>query len=262
MSHSAASPARRALRLAGRLLVALVLLLLVAATAIYLAAHHPRPEGGVAGPEADALARRIEASVDVEAWRRTGAVRFRFLDHQHLWDRQRSFALVRWGQREVLLDLRRGDARGLAFEGGARVEGEAGRELVQHAWERWINDTFWLNPLAKLFDSGVERLLVSTPAGPSLLVRYRSGGVTPGDSYQWLLDERGRPRAWRLWVKVLPVGGAEFTWEGYERLATGAQVATSHRFLGLAAVTIDEVAAGETMAALEPGPDPFAALVR
>lgn len=260
-SPAAPSLLRRALRLLGRAALLLVALVVLVVALLFAIARHPRPAGGTPGPEADALARRIEASVDTEAFRRTGALRFRFLDHHYLWDRRRSLARVRHGEREVLLDLRRGDARGRAFERGAAVEGEAGRALVQHAWERFLNDTFWLNPLAKLFDDGVERLLVPTPDGPSLLVRYTSGGVTPGDSYQWLLDGEGRPRAWRIWVRVLPLGGAEFSWEGWTRLPTGALVATLHRFMGLRAVAIADPAGAESIDALEPGPDPFAPLL-
>ena len=33
------------------------------------------------------------------------------------------------------------------------------------------------------------------------------GGVTPGDTYLWILDDSGRPVAWRVWVKILHIPG-------------------------------------------------------
>lgn len=246
-------PARLALRLLGGLVALLVLLV----SGAYLAACHALPGGGVTGAGADALAHQVEQAVEVAAWQRTGAVRFTFAGHHHLWDRQRGLARVRWGEREVLLDL--GSRRGVARVRGALVEGGERDRLLEAAWRMWINDTFWLNPLAKLFDEGTSRTRFDAATGPPrLLVRYASGGVTPGDAYLWLLDEKSRPRAWRLYVRILPIRGIEFTWEGWTRLPTGALVSTEHRVLGMRAVTIGELLGGSTLAEVEPGPDPFA----
>jgi hypothetical protein len=45
---------------------------------------------------------------------------------------------------------------------------------------------------------------------------------------------------------------------GYERLATGAEVANQHSLLGLLDVGLTNVAGARTLAELEPGADPFA----
>jgi hypothetical protein len=98
---------------------------------------------------------------------------------------------------------------------------------------------------------------------PALLIRYASGGVTPGDSYVWIPDESNRPRAWRLYVKVIPVKGLQSTWEGWITLPTGALISTEHKMLGGMAtmVHIGNVAGASTLAELEPGNDPFAPLM-
>ncbi len=235
-----------------------VVLAVAAFGVLFLKLRHPLPTG-VPGAGADALAHEIERAVDTDAFARTGAVRWTFRrERTHLWDRARDRARVRWGAHEVLLDLRRKDGR--AFTDGQALSGAPAKALVETAYKGFINDSFWLNPLSKLFDEGVTRSVVQHEGADALLVHYASGGVTPGDSYLWILDESRRPRAWRMWVSVLIVPGAEMTWEGWTRLPTGAWISTSHRLAGREVVTLTDLAAAATLAELEPGPDPFAPL--
>jgi hypothetical protein len=242
---------KNVLRVLG-VLVALLVVLGVGAWALY---RHPTPTP-MAG-DGDALARRMLAAVHADDWARTGAVRWTFFDGgRHLWDRTRSYDRYEKGDLRVLLDLN--TRRGLAWRGGSALAGPALDAALDTGWKRWINDSFWLNPAVKAFDDGVTRAVVRGADGrDALLLRYRSGGVTPGDHYLWMFDADGRPRAWQMWVSVLPVPGLEATWEGWTRLSTGALVSTSHQ-MGPAHMTIRDVAGAETLAALELGADPFA----
>ena len=240
--------------------LALLACFLVAGGGLAACLIHKLPTG-VAGADADALAHKMEQAVDSAAWGRIGAVRFVFRgETQHLWDKQRMLDRVRFVGKgeEVLLNVH--TQQGRAYKDGKELLGEAKDELVKKAYARFCNDTFWLNPLAKLFDEGVTRTRVVDQDGESLIIHYGSGGVTPGDRYQWLVGPDGVPRAWRLFVSIIKIPGLEMSWEEWQSLPTGAKIATRHRALGLDALRLTDLAGAATLAELEPGADPFALL--
>jgi hypothetical protein len=263
MSASAMPHRRRWLRLSLILLGVLAGVLGAGFGALALALRHPRPAQGTSGAEADELGHALERSVDKEAWDRTGAVRWTFtaMKHQHLWDKNRQLARVRWDDLEVLVDINKKSGR--AYRKGAEIQGEEAQGLVEKGYAFWANDSFWLNPVAKLFDPGVVRTLVPLDSGArGLMVSYSSGGVTPGDQYLWIPGSDGRPAAWRMWVSVIPISGIEFRLGDWTRLQTGAQLATRHRTAVGLAIELDDVAGASSLSELEPGPDPFAPLAQ
>lgn len=217
------------------------------------------PPAGETGPAADAVAKRMVAAVHGEAWAATGAVRWTFAGrHEHLWDRERSFARVKWGDHRVLVDLT--TKQGRAWDDGVELQGEDLAEALDDAHAKWVNDAFWLNPVVKVFDDGVERARVVDEGQEGLRVTYRSGGRTPGDTYLWWLAKDGTPVRWQMWTSNVPVDGAKATWEGWVELASGARVSTRHS-TAVFDLELTDVAGTRTLAELEPGGDPFALLV-
>jgi len=219
----------------------------------------PLPDG-ITDADADALAARMMASTGAEAWERTAAVTWTYADrYTHLWDRERHLVRVRRGTWEAQVDLAR--QVGVAFEDGVPLEGVAREEAVAEGYAAWANDSFWLQAANKAFDGGTTRSRVALPDGSeALLVVYASGGVTPGDAYLWHLDEAGRPVSWQMWVSIIPIGGLSATWGGWVQLPTGAWVSTLHE-VGPLEIRVTDLDGAESLAELEPGLDPFAALV-
>lgn len=235
----------------------LLALVVVVGLVLFVRADQPLPTGEP-GPAADQLARQMMAAVDTDAWKRTGAVAWDFGGRQqHLWDRQRSFARVSWQDHEVLLDL--SSRQGLARRQGERVPAAETQALLEKAWSFWCNDSFWLNPVAKLFDDGTQRSLIESEGQRQLLVTYDSGGVTPGDSYLWTVGADQRPTRWQMWTQILPIGGVEATWEDWITLDTGAVVATRHK-TPIFELVLSDVRGASSLADLDSGPDPFAEL--
>lgn len=242
-----------------------VVVLLLLFTASYLASKvlgTTIPQGGVSGAAADALARSMEEAVHVEAWQRTQAVTWRVEGRDtHLWDRQRKYLRVLHEGTTILLDL--GTRQGRATRNGVELGGADLSGALAYAWAAWVNDSFWLNPVARLFDEGVTREKVALTEDPDgaagLLVSYGAAGITPGDTHLWILDARGLPLAWRMWAAGFPVPGIRMSWTDWVTLETGARIATTHRYPGKEIRLLD-VRGAETLTALVGPEDPFAAL--
>lgn len=251
---------------AGRLIAGIILvplaLFIVVSTILVFVLRAPIPTGGVAGAEADALAHHLEEVVNRAAWERTGALMWSARGgRDHLWDKSRGLIKVRLGDTEALLDI--GRQHGRAWQEGRELDGELRTAALARAYAAWVNDSFWLNPLVKLFDPGVKREIVAVPSGDpgtrALLISYTSGGLTPGDQYLWLIPEEGPPVAWRMWTSIFPIQGILVTWEGWIRFDTGALVSTQHHIPGLD-FELSNVRGAATLAELTGGEDPFAPL--
>lgn len=217
--------------------------------------HQPLPKGQE-GAAADQLARKMEVAVNKAAWDTTKWVRWTYAGgNTFVWDKDRSLVKVNTGNQEVLIDI--STQEGKAWEAGQRLKGEDEKSAVKTAWFYFCNDSFWLCAPMKAFDPGVERKIVQIPKdGEALLVTYDAGGVTPGDSYLWILDENGRPNAWKMWVSIIPIGGLETSWENWTTLSGGSSIALSHKIAGLK-LEVTNLKAGMHFEDLDFEKDPF-----
>lgn len=202
---------KRILKYVGLTFLLLILLAVIAG----FVANQPLPKGE-SGPAADALARKMEVAVNKAAWDSTRYVSWKFrTGTAYFWDKFQQAVVVEWGDTKVL--LRTTDQSGIAFVEGVEVKDAQELEsLLEKAWAQFANDSFWLCAQMKAFAPGTTRELVRLEDGSEgLLVHYSSGGVTPGDSYLWHLDETGLPTSWQMWVNIIPIGGLSFSWEDW-----------------------------------------------
>ncbi len=195
---------------------ALLLLILSIGAYFYFTKNEPLPKGE-AGPAAEALADDMLEALNYEEYKKISRIQWTFRDAHHFdWQKVEGKVTVRWDNLEV--DLTISDRSGIVLRDGQAVEGDEKAGLLEQAYGYFANDSFWLLAPFKIRDAGTTRKLVKTDdRGDALLVTYSSGGVTPGDSYLWILGANNRPVAYKMWVQIIPVGGMEFSWEEWVR---------------------------------------------
>lgn len=217
-------------------------LLLIVGIVGYLIFNKSIPEGQQ-GEEAEALADKMLAALNAPGWDTTRYVNWGFAErHTYKWDRKTDSVVVSWNDTEVRLHTK--SISGSATRKGKRLSGEELNELIQEAWSYFCNDSFWLIGPFKVRDPGTTRALVKNEQeGDQLLVTYTGGGVTPGDSYLWSFNPDGTPKAYQMWVSIIPIGGIEATWEDYTTLPTGAKLAQLHD-LGILTLKMTGVSGG------------------
>ncbi|MDO5980720.1 hypothetical protein [Flavivirga spongiicola] len=189
---------------------------------------------GIQGEEADALAYNMLEALDYNAFKNTNHIEWTFKKrHHYKWDKENNTCDVYWKEFKVNLDLN-DHTQSKAYVHSFKVESDMAKELKTKALKYFNNDSFWLVAPYKVFDKGVERRLVKLENGDkALLVTYTSGGSTPGDSYLWLLDDSGKPTAFKMWTSILPIDGLEASWSNWTTTESGAQLPTFHKMLVL-----------------------------
>ena len=219
-----------------------------------IVASKPLPEGEE-GEKAEAVTDYMLNAGNLPAWESIRYLSWKYRgDHTYVWDRWYNLTEICYDDVRILLNLNTLD--GKAWDGGRRLEGEEKRDVLQKGWEKWCNDSFWLNPFVKARDSGVSRRFVELDSGnDGLLITFAEGGVTPGDSYLIELNRGGLPVSWRMWVSVLPVKGLKFDiveWKDVD----GARIATKHA-IGSYEIEIADVISGDHHSDIGLEKDPF-----
>ncbi|MDG1730439.1 MAG: hypothetical protein P8K68_01200 [Algibacter sp.] len=196
---------------------------------------------GIQGEEADALAYKMLNALDYEAYKNTNYIEWTFKKRHHYeWDKANNICNVYWKQNKVILDLN-DNSKSIVYVHSFKNESDMAKALIEKAITYFNNDSFWLVAPYKVFDAGVERRLVKTQNNKdALLVTYTTGGSTPGDSYLWLLDDNGKPTAFKMWTSILPIQGLEASWSDWTITESGAQLPSFHKLLILG-LEIDDV---------------------
>lgn len=224
------------------LLITLFLLVLTTLSALFfLNKKIPQSQ---AGPEAEQMADQMAEAVNSAAFDSTHWIRWTYAKRNtFIWDKRNGRFQITW--KNIKVNMNTTDFSGKAWKNGEELHGQDQLDALNEAWKRFCNDTYWLIAPNKVFDQGVQRSVAPLENGKNgLLVQYTHGGVTPGDSYLWEMDDAGVPIKVNMWVKILPIGGISATWENWVTLSTGAKIATRHRIGGLLTVDVTDLEAG------------------
>lgn len=220
----------------------------------YRLADEPIPKGET-GPRAEYLADKMLDALNYNAWQALDAIAWSYpRGHNYIWDKQANLVSVSWDDYTVLLNPE--NKSGIVYSGKKELTKNK-QQYLDQAFKYFVNDSFWLIAPFKARDPGTIRKVVDYKGNDALLIQYSSGGVTPGDTYLWILNEEGVPTAWKFWVSILPVGGLEFSWEMWED-ANGAKISTFHE--GLIDIKITNLRWSDNIINLNNGVDPFSAL--
>ncbi len=200
-----------------KILGGIVLLLILFAGIYYFANNESLPDG-TQGKAADELATKMLEAMNSKAFDTTEILEWSFRGkHFYKWKKQEGLVEISWDQNKVTLNLM--DHK--------KSEGE-NPETIQTALDYFNNDSFWLVAPYKVFDEGVERSIVTYEDKEALMVKYTSGGTTPGDSYLWVLDSTYLPTSYKMWTKTIPMGGVSATWNELITTESGIKLPTKH----------------------------------
>lgn len=212
------------------------------------------PDGNNPG-KADKMAQKMLDALNKDGFDTIKYLAWNFADRQsYLWDKQGDKAIIKWDNVEVLLDL--DNQNGDVMVDGKIQQEDQKASYLEKAWSFWCNDSFWMTAPFKVFDPGTTRLIVDDEGKEGLMVKYGGGGVTPGDSYLWFLDENGVPTGYKMWVKIIPVGGTYASWANWTTLPSGAKVSQTHE-MKVFTLQIKDVKEGNSYSEFGYTSDPF-----
>jgi hypothetical protein len=206
-------------------IIGTLLLLLILAGVIFFFVKNESLPTGEKGKNADALAIKMMNALNSDAFDATEILEWSFRDvHHYKWLKNENIVTVSWDKNKVVLNTVNTN-KSEVFVDGEKVDNN---ELIKTARDFFNNDSFWLVAPYKVFDAGTERSIVKVDEKDALLITYTSGGTTPGDSYLWVLDENYLPISFKMWVKIIPIGGIEASWSNLKTTESGIKLPTSH----------------------------------
>jgi hypothetical protein len=199
-------------------IIGLIITVIILATALYCFAINESLPKGIYGKEADELAEKMMSAIDKKAFDNTEILKWSFRDkHHYEWKKQEGLVNVSWDSILVTVNL----------NDYSKSIG-ASPKLIETAIKFFNNDSFWLIAPYKVFEDGIERSIVKVDGKDALLIKYTSGGTTPGDSYLWILDKNYAPVSFKMWTQIIPIGGVSATWNNLITADSGIKLPTSH----------------------------------
>ncbi len=206
--------------------IGIILALLFIIGAIFYVVNNENLPTGIKDKKADALASKMMKALNNEAYESAEVLEWSFRGkHFYKWYRSENIVEVSWDKNKVILNTKNFE-KSEVFVSETKTKSQ---ELIKTATDYFNNDSFWLVAPYKVFDAGVERSIVKHNDKDALLITYTTGGSTPGDSYLWILNEKGFPTSYKMWTSIIPIGGLEASWNDWKKTKAGFQLPTKHK---------------------------------
>jgi len=179
--------------------------------------------------KANILANNVLKAIKHEKYKKTRYLEWSFGGKRHFkWDKEKHIADISWDTISVNLHTRNKENSTVYFNN--KKQKIVDSSIVEKAWDIFNNDSFWLVAPHKLFDDGTIRSIQKVDDKESLLVKYTTGGTTPGDSYLWVLDSNSIPKSFKMYVPSMKLNGISATWEDWKLTESGTLLPLKHTF--------------------------------
>lgn len=179
--------------------------------------------------KANILAKRILKAIHHDAYKNTRFLEWSFGGKRFFkWDKENNIVDVSWDT--IRVNLHTTNLKNSTVFYNNKEQKTPDTTRVKKAWNIFNNDSFWLVAPHKLFEKGIVRSIKKVNGNETLLVKYTTGGSTPGDSYLWNLDATDIPTSYNMFVPSLNMDGVLATWEGWKKTESGTLLPTYHTF--------------------------------
>lgn len=229
---------------------------------LYLGAcETPSPNEGAATAVADTFEINTKAdSVAMQvyeefggpaAWASLPYLRFDFgggtdstreVSARHLWNRMTGdyrVEMMGGGDTVHVALMNVNTQEGEVYLNGEPVDSTQREELLEQAYRRYINDSYWLLMPVKMMDPGVTRTYVADSSNAEtdvLRLSFADVGLTPGDQYWVYVDaETDRVDQWAFRLQHHPADHVPtpIKWTGYKTLqAPAGEILVAERKVG------------------------------
>jgi hypothetical protein len=179
--------------------------------------------------KANKLATKILKAINNNAYKETRYLEWSFGGKRYYkWDKEKHLVAISWDSTRVNLQPNNLEKSSIFIN--EKEQEKADITIIKKAERFFNNDSFWLVAPHKLFDNGAIRSIKKTANKDALLVKYTSGGTTPGDSYLWILDENNIPKSYKMFVPSMKMNGVSATWDDWIITESGTLLPTNHSF--------------------------------
>ena len=178
---------------------------------------------------ADILAKKILKAINHEAYKNTRYLEWSFGGRRNYkWDKEKHVVDVSWDTIRVNLQTKNTEKSKVFLN--EKLQEISDSTTIRKAINLFNNDSFWLVGPHKLYDNGTIRSVQKVNNKDALLIKYTTGGSTPGDSYLWILDSNYVPTSYKMYVPSMKMNGVSSTWQDWKKTESGTLLPTNHSF--------------------------------